>query len=96
MDRELLNIIELQKEIEELDFKGKMEFQAKESERRFITGLVKIRKNAGITQSELANSTGLTQQVVSSIEKMDRKPTLTNLIRYLLGLGIDINDLISI
>ena len=35
------------------------------------------------------------QQVISSFEKCDRKPTLPNLIKYLLGLGIDINKLFN-
>ena len=57
-------------------------------------GLVRLRKEQKLTQKELAKRTGLTQQVISNVEKMDRKPTLPNLIRYLLGLGININDLL--
>lgn len=93
---ELLDIGALELEIQSLDFKGQKTYEAKEVERRFILGLIELRKKLGITQVELAKKTGLTQQVISNIEKMDRRPTLTNLIKYLLGLGIDINDLISV
>lgn len=93
---ELLDLDALESEIQDLDFKGKRTYEAKQVERRFIIGLIELRKKSGITQVELAKKTGLTQQVISNIEKMDRRPTLTNLIKYLLGLGIDINDLISI
>lgn len=93
---ELLDLDALDAEIQDLDVKGQKTYEAKQVERRFILGLIELRKKSGITQVELARKTGLTQQVISNIEKMDRRPTLTNLIKYLLGLGIDINDLISI
>lgn len=62
-------------------------------EQKFINNLIQVRKAKDITQTELANITGLTQQVISSIERRDRVPTLTNLIKYLNGLDIDINEL---
>uniref|UniRef100_UPI0032DB301F helix-turn-helix domain-containing protein n=1 Tax=Clostridium perfringens TaxID=1502 RepID=UPI0032DB301F len=62
-------------------------------EMRFIKNLVLERKKRGLSQRDLAYKSGLTQQAISSLEKCDRKPTLTNLIKYLLGLGIDINIL---
>ena len=93
---ELLDLDALDAEIQDLDVKGQKTYEAKQVERRFILGLIELRKKSGITQVELARKTGLTQQVISNIEKMDRRPTLTNLIKYLLGLGIDINYLIYI
>ncbi len=65
----------------------------KEVEMKFVKNLVKERIKLGLTQKELAFRTGLTQQAISSLEKCDRKPTLTNLIKYLIGLGIDINKI---
>ena len=67
--------------------------EAKQVEKEFILNLVNLRKKQKITQKELAKKTGLTQQVISNIEKIDRRPTTINLIRYLLGLGININKL---
>lgn len=64
-------------------------------EKQFIDNLVKIRKAKGLSQRELASITGLTQQSISSIERKDRVPTLTNLIKYLKGLNIDINDMLK-
>ena len=93
---ELLDLEELKFEIESLDSKEEMLFEAKKIEREFISNLVNLRKSQGLTQTQLAEKTGLTQQVISNIEKMDRKPTLTNIIRYVLGLGVNINNLISI
>ena len=82
--------------ISELDEEEKLLFEVKQTERKFIQNAIKIRKELGLTQSELARKTGLTQQVISNIEKCGRRPTLTNLIRYLRGLGLDINNIIRV
>lgn len=81
------------KMIEDLDSEEKKLFNEKEVEMKFIKNLVRERKKKGLSQRDLAYKTGLTQQVISSFEKCDRKPTLPNLIKYLLGLGININKL---
>lgn len=79
--------------IENFDQEEKILYREKSIEMRFIKNLVLERKKKGLSQRELAYKSGLTQQAISSLEKCDRKPTLTNLIKYLLGLGIDINIL---
>lgn len=88
-----LNIEDVIREIESLDKVDKKKFEAEEMEMKFIKNLVKRRKSLGLSQRDLAYRSGLTQQVISSFEKCDRKPTLTNLIKYLLGVGININKL---
>ena len=88
------DIKELEEDINNFDEYESKLFEAKQIEREFIMGLIRLRKEQKITQKELAKRTGLTQQVIPNVEKMDRKPTLPNLIRYLLGLGININDLL--
>lgn len=60
---------------------------------RFIKNLTNKRKEKGLSQYKLGEICGLTQQEISAIEKGDRHPTLGTLIKYLLGLGIDINKL---
>ncbi|WP_288481141.1 helix-turn-helix domain-containing protein [uncultured Clostridium sp.] len=70
--------------------------EAKEIEREFIIKLISVRKDKGLTQKELAKKTGLTQQVISTIEQCGRRPTLTNLIRYLIGLDLDINKIFNL
>lgn len=77
----------------ELDEESKLLVRAKRIEREFTKTLIDIRKAKGLTQNDVAIKTGLTQQAVSMIEQCDRKPTLLNLIRYLLGLDIDLNKL---
>lgn len=79
--------------IENFDQEEKILYREKSIEMRFIKNLVLERKKQGLSQRDLAYKSGLTQQAISSLEKCDRKPTLTNLIKYLLGLGIDINIL---
>lgn len=75
------------------DHQQKLLIEATRIEKEFIKSLVDSRKKQGITQKELSEKTGLTQQVVSSIETCGRRPTLINLIRYLLGINININKI---
>ena len=85
-----IDIESLMKAVESLSNEEKILLEAKEIERAFIIKLISVRKEKGITQKELAKKTGLTQQVISTIEQCGRRPTLTNLIRYLMGLDLDI------
>lgn len=52
--------------------------------------IAEYRKSAGITQKEVAKISGLTQQMVSRMEKIDNSPTLDNFLRYVLALGLDL------
>ena len=80
-----IDIESLMSAVESLSNEEKILLEAKEIEREFIIKLINVRKEKGITQKELAKKTGLTQQVISTIEQCGRRPTLTNLIRYLIG-----------
>ncbi|MCQ4699177.1 helix-turn-helix transcriptional regulator [Paeniclostridium sordellii] len=88
-----LDVTELTMEIKALDEKDKFFFDSYETETKFINNLINKRKDLGLTQTELAKKTGLTQQVISNIEQCGRRPTLINLIRYTMGLGLDINNI---
>ena len=88
-----IDIESLMSAVESLSNEEKILLEAKEIEREFIIKLINVRKEKGITQKELAKKTGLTQQVISTIEQCGRRPTLTNLIRYLIGLDLDINKI---
>ena len=90
-----IDIESLMKAVESLSNEEKILLEAKEIERAFIIKLISVRKEKGITQKELAKKTGLTQQVISTIEQCGRRPTLTNLIRYLKGLDLDINKIFN-
>lgn len=75
------------------DAEEKRLYEQRKIEHKFIRNLVNERKKRGITQKELAAKSGLSQQAISMLEHYDRKPTLPNLIKYLTGLGIDINSI---
>ena len=90
-----IDIESLMSAVESLSNEEKILLEAKEIEREFIIKLISVRKEKGITQKELAKKTGLTQQVISTIEQCGRRPTLTNLIRYLMGLDLDINKIFN-
>lgn len=90
-----IDIESIMKAAESLSNEEKILLEAKEIERAFIIKLISVRKEKGITQKELAKKTGLTQQVISTIEQCGRRPTLTNLIRYLMGLDLDINKIFN-
>ncbi|SHJ53569.1 helix-turn-helix domain-containing protein [Paramaledivibacter caminithermalis] len=61
-----------------------------EEEYRLIEEAINLRKNIGISQCKVAEETGLTQQMVSRIEKVGNSPTLRNFLRYLDGIGLEI------
>ena len=52
--------------------------------------LVKLRKEKGLSQTELAELTGNRQQVISRIENKENSPTLKTLCGILGALGYDI------
>ena len=62
------------------------EFQAKIALQQ---QLVQIRKAENLTQSDVANAAGLSQQAVSRIEK-GTGATINSLIKYLTGIGYNI------
>lgn len=62
------------------------EFQAKIALQQ---QLVQIRKAENLTQSDVANAAGLSQQAVSRIEK-GTGATINSLIKYLTGIGYSI------
>lgn len=71
---------------------GKLEIYIKQADAQYnlIKEIVQYRKSAGITQKEVAARSGLTQQMVSRMEKIDNSPTLDNFLRYVLAIGLDL------
>ncbi|HCL4480045.1 TPA: helix-turn-helix transcriptional regulator [Clostridium botulinum] len=55
-----------------------------------IKSIVEYRKSMRITQKEVAEKSGLTQQMVSRIEKVTNSPTLDVFLRYILALGLEL------
>jgi len=60
------------------------------TEYRILGELVKLRKEKGLTQTELARKTGNKQQVISRIENKENSPTLKTLCTLLDVLEYDI------
>lgn len=62
-----------------------------EAECKLRRELADARKQQNITQTELKERTGLTQQVISRIEKnQDVSPSLKNLIKYVNAIGYEL------
>lgn len=55
-----------------------------------------LRKNAGMTLSELAGATGISVSALSKIENDQMSPTFSNLIRLAEGFDIHIADLVTV
>jgi predicted transcriptional regulator len=79
IDKRLKNDIELKKAYNEALH-----------EYEIIKQLVKIRNEMGLSQSDIARKSGLTQQMVSRIENVDNSPTLKNFIKYVDSVGLEI------
>ena len=60
------------------------------SEYKILGELVKLRKEKGLTQTELARKSGNKQQAISRIENKENSPTLKTLCSLLDVLGYDI------
>ena len=60
------------------------------NEYKLLAELVKIRKDANLSQTELAEKSGNKQQVISRIENKENSPTLKTLCSILDVLGYEI------
>lgn len=74
------------KKEENKDFK--IAYEIVEREYELIEKAAYLRKQLGISQSEIAKDTGMTQQMISRLEKKGNIPTLRNFLRYLDSMGL--------
>ncbi len=65
-------------------------WQESRNEYKLLAELVKIRREANLSQSELAEKSGNKQQVISRIENKENSPTLKTLCGILDVLGYEI------
>ena len=65
-------------------------WQESRNEYKLLAELVKIRKEANLSQTELAKKSGNKQQVISRIENKENSPTLKTLCSILDVLGYEI------
>ena len=69
------------------DPKFKKEYDALEPKYQIIRAIVQARKEAGITQKDLSDKTGITQGDISKLENGTSNPSLKTLQRIAEGLG---------
>ncbi|QNU67446.1 helix-turn-helix transcriptional regulator [Ruminiclostridium herbifermentans] len=80
---------EIEKRIKN-DNELKKEYNESQREYEIVKQLVKMRNDMGLSQSDVAKKSGLTQQMVSRIETIDNSPTLKNFIKYVDSVGLEI------
>ncbi|MDU3308390.1 MAG: helix-turn-helix transcriptional regulator [Lachnospiraceae bacterium] len=56
--------------------------------------LKKIRKEKNLTQKDVAQKTGLTQQMISKIESYNGNPSIESFVKYCNGVGINLLELL--
>ncbi|HHV95234.1 MAG TPA: helix-turn-helix transcriptional regulator [Clostridiaceae bacterium] len=74
----------------ESDIELKKAYDCAQREYEVLKQLVKMRNEMGLSQSDVARKSGLTQQMVSRIETVGNSPTLRNFIKYVDSLGLEI------
>lgn len=74
----------------EKDAELKKAYDHSQQEYEVVKQLVKMRNEMGLSQSDVARQSGLTQQMVSRIETVDNSPTLRNFIKYVDSVGLEI------
>ena len=85
LDKELEKLNELVNDNED----AKKAYETFQKRMALQEQLIKIRKAENMTQTDVANAAGLSQQAVSRIEK-GSGATITTLIKYLTGIGYSI------
>jgi len=85
-----INIKELIQQECDADPEFKKIWDDSRMEYELLGQLIKLRKERGLTQEELAEKTGKKQQAISKIEKHEKSPTLTTLCNLANALNADI------
>jgi HTH-type transcriptional regulator / antitoxin HipB len=80
---------EINKRLEK-DAELKKAYDHSQQEYEVVRQIVKMRNEMGLSQSDVARQSGLTQQMVSRIETVDNSPTLRNFIKYVDSVGLEI------
>lgn len=62
---------------------------------RLSANMVRLRKEKGWSQEELAEQSGLHRTYVSGLERRVRNPTITIVERLATALGVSVSDLLS-
>ncbi|MDL2218480.1 helix-turn-helix domain-containing protein [Christensenellaceae bacterium OttesenSCG-928-M15] len=65
-------------------------WESSREEYRILGEVIQLRKEQGMSQTDLANATGTKQQMISRLEKHENSPTLRTLCNVLEVLGYTI------
>lgn len=68
----------------------KAAYEAIDKEYKLIEQAVALRKKQKITQKDIQNNCGMTQQAISRLEKADVNTTLRNFIKYINAAGFEL------
>jgi ribosome-binding protein aMBF1 (putative translation factor) len=85
-----VNINEKIEKMRNTDPEFKQAWDGSRMEYRLLGEIVRLRKEKGLSQKELAEKSGNKQQVVSRIEKHEQSPTLKTLCNMANALEVDI------
>jgi len=78
----------LKEEIKDPEFRA--EYEALEPEFAIIQAMIDARKNAGITQKQLSEITGIAQSDISKLETGVANPSLKTMQRLASGMGMQL------
>lgn len=76
-----INIGKIIHEKSEIDPEFKQAFREASIELDLVAQIIRTRKSKGMTQQDVADKSGLTQQMVSRIEKREYPPNYKNLVK---------------
>lgn len=65
------------------------------ADREMKANLVRVRRDAGLTQKDVADILGVTQQAVQKLERYDSDPKLSTLSRYANAVGAIVDHSVS-
>lgn len=85
-----VNIKEEIKNIKKSDPEFAKTYDAVKKEADIIRQAKRLRKELGVTQLTIAQVSGMSQQMISRMEKLGSSPSLGNFIKYLDGAGLEI------
>jgi len=78
----------LKDQLKDPDFRA--EYEALEPEFAVIIAMAEARKRMGLTQTQLAEKTGIDQSDISRIETGDANPSLYTIMRLAAGMGMKV------
>lgn len=85
--------VDFEKNIEEMSKEERFLYEVEGVRLELIKNCIKKREELGLSQEDVAKKAGLSQQQISRLETYGCEPNTQTFVKYLYGLGIDINKL---